>query len=210
MRNHCTLSRSDVWSLTKTRPDIAFAVGNVARFCSEPTEVHWSAVKRIMRYLKGTQDLGLLYHKHSTALSCIGYADADWGGSLDDRKSTSGYVFQWSGAAVSWKSQKQTCVALSTAEVNTLPCLLQPRIRQLIGDIAAGGIRPMEILEDNQSAICLAVFHDRTKHVELKYHFIRDQVGQGNITLTYCPSETMIADILTKHLSFRGFDILLE
>ena len=101
---------------TKTRPDIAFAVGNVARFCSEPNQLHWSAVKRILRYLKGSRDLGLLYHRQDTPLSCVGYSDADWGGSLTDRKSTSGYVFQWSAAAVSWRSQKQTCVALSTAE----------------------------------------------------------------------------------------------
>lgn len=145
---------------TKTRPDIAFAVGNVARFCSEPTKVHFSAVKRIMRYLKGTQDLGLLYHKHSTALSCVGYSDADWGGSLDDRKSTSGYVFQWSGAAVSWRSRKQTCVALSTAEAEYIALSAAAQealwIRQLIGDIVVGSVCPMEIFEDNQSAICLA------------------------------------------------------
>jgi hypothetical protein len=145
---------------TKTRPDIAFAVGNVARFCSEPTQVHFSAVKRIMRYQKGTQELGLLYRKHSSALPCVRYSDADWGGSLDDRKSTSGYVFQWSGAAVSWR-RKQTCVALSTAKAEyiALSAAVQEAlwIRQLIQDIAAGGSCPMEILEDNQSAICLQI-----------------------------------------------------
>ena len=102
-----------------------------------------------MRYLKGTQDLGLLYCKHSTALTCIGYSDADWGGSLNDRKSISGYVFQWSGAAVSWRSRKQASVALSTAEAEyiALSATAQEalRIRQLIGDITAGSICPMEI-----------------------------------------------------------------
>ena len=135
---------------TQTRPYIAFAVGNVARFCSESTQVYFSAVKRIMRYLKGTHDLGLLYCKHSTALACIGYSDADWGGSLDDRKSTSGYVFQLSGAAVSWRSRKQACVALSTAEAEyiALSATAQEALwsRQLIGDITAGSVCSMEIL----------------------------------------------------------------
>ena len=95
-----------------TRPDIAYAVSNVAKFCEE----HWTAVKRIMRYLQGTLKYGLLYNKDSSS-ECVGYADADWAGDLDDRKSTSGYLFQISGAAVSWRSKKQPCVALSTEYV---------------------------------------------------------------------------------------------
>ena len=94
-----------------TRPDIAYAVSNVAKFCEE----HWTAVKRIMRYLQGTLKYGLLYNKDSSS-ECVGYADADWAGDLDDCKSTSGYLFQISVAAVSWRSKKQPCVALSTAE----------------------------------------------------------------------------------------------
>ena len=98
---------------TKTRPDIAYAVGNVARFSSKPTTQHWCAVKRIMKYLKGTLNYGLLY---DTTGDLTGYSDVDWAGDLDDRKSTSGYVFKMSGAAISWNSKKQTCVALYTAE----------------------------------------------------------------------------------------------
>ncbi len=94
---------------TKTRPDIAFAVGNAARFCASPGKDHWTAVKRIFRYLRGTSDLGLRYHRQGTGFVCDGYAAADWAGSLDDRKSTSGYVFKFGDAAVSWKSHKQTC-----------------------------------------------------------------------------------------------------
>ena len=118
---------------------------------------------------------------------------------------------------MSWRSQKQTCVALSTAEAEYIALSAAAQealwIRQLIGDIAARSIRPMEILEDNQSTICLAnnpVSHGRTKHVELKYHFIRDQVGQGKIILTYCPSQEMIADVLTKSLPTPQFQRLRD
>ena len=100
---------------TKTRPHIAYAVGSVACFCANPTKEHWTAVKRILRYLNGTIKLGLLY-RESTSAKIAGYTDADWAGDVGDRKSTSGYMFLLGGAAISWKSNKQTCVALSTAE----------------------------------------------------------------------------------------------
>ena len=88
-----------------TRPDIAYAVSNVAKYSSHPTNKHWVAVKRIMRYLKGTTDMGLLYTKEGSG-KCVGYSDSDWGGDLDDRKSTSGYLFQIGGGPVSWRSNK--------------------------------------------------------------------------------------------------------
>ena len=106
---------------TKTRPDIAYGVGCAARFCAKPTKEHWTAVKRILRYLKGTSNLGLLYSS-TTSSEIVGYSDADWAGDVGDRKSTSGYVFMLSGAAISWKSNKQTCVALSTAEAEYVHC----------------------------------------------------------------------------------------
>lgn len=184
---------------TKTRPDIAFAVGNAARFSSDPSKAHWQAVKRIMRYLQGSLDLGLRYQRQKESVfTCTGYADADWGGSQDDRKSTSGYIFQANGAAISWRSQKQTCVALSTAEAEyiSLSAAAQEAIwlRGLSAEIAGGKEKQIEVHEDNQSPICMAsnpVYHGRTKHVELKYHYVRTR---GHIRLTYCP----IADALTR------------
>ncbi len=101
---------------TRTRPDIAYAVNNVAKFCAKPTKQHWTAVKCIMRYLNGTLDLGLLYHKEESK-ECVGFSDADWAGDQDDRRSMYMYMHVYiSGAAVSWRSKKQSCVALSTAE----------------------------------------------------------------------------------------------
>ena len=100
---------------TMTRPDKAFAGSNVAKYCSNSTKEHWTAVKRVLRYVKGSRDLGLLY-TNDEPMECIGYPDADWGGDTDDRKSTSGFLFQIGGIAVTWRSTKQTCVTLSTAE----------------------------------------------------------------------------------------------
>ena len=107
--------RSAVGSLlylsTGTRPDIAFAVNNAAQFCSKPTKQHWTAVKRIFRCLRGSTQFGLLYSKGETD-ALIGYSDANWGGDCNYYKSTTGYMFQIGGTAVSWKSKKQSCVAL--------------------------------------------------------------------------------------------------
>ena len=97
----------------RTRPDITYAVSNVARFCSKPTMEHWKSIKHIMCYLNGTRNY--VYDKEKVT-DFIGYSDADWAGDLDDCRSTSGYLFKLSGAAVSWRSKKQSCVALSTAE----------------------------------------------------------------------------------------------
>jgi len=198
---------------TKTRPDIAFAVSNVARFCAEPTEEHWSAVKRIFRYLRGTKNMGLLYDRDKSK-ALVGYSDADWAGSLDDRRSTSGYVFLSGGAAISWRSQKQTCIALSTAEAEyvALSSATQEALwlQQLVNDVC-GTASVISILEDNQSAICLAnnpQFHGKMKHVEIKYHFVRDQVEKKKIKLVYCRSEDMLADVFTKDLPIQQFQKL--
>ena len=142
-----------------TRPDITFAVSNAARFCSKPTKQHWTAVKRIMRYLRGTQDYGLLYTGNDKK-DVEGYADADWAGDINDRKSTSGYLFKIGGGAVSWRSKKQTNVALSTAEAEymALASAAQEAIwlRQLNSELNHPSSSATVIHEDNQSAISIA------------------------------------------------------
>ena len=165
---------------TKTRPDIAYAVGNVAKFAEKPTTEHWSAVKRIMRYLNGTFNYGLLYGDPSYL---IGYSDANWAGDLDDRKSTSGYVFKMSGAAISWMSKKQTCVALSTAEAEYMALSMAAQesiwLECLLSNMEKKSDEPVVIYEENQSTICMATnpkFHGRAKHIDIKHHYVRDQV----------------------------------
>ena len=199
---------------TRTRPDITYAVSTVARFCANPSQHHWIAVKRILRYLKGTLNFGLLYRKDGPT-EFTGYSDADWAGDIDDRKSTSGYIFQIGGTAVSWRSKKQSCVALSTAEAEymALASAAQEAIwlRRLRNDLKDGPAGSMVIFEDNQAAICMArnpQFHGRAKHIDIKYHFIREQVQNDVVSLKYCQTGEMIADILTKGLTYDKFSKL--
>ena len=196
---------------TATRPDITYAVSNVAKYCAKPTKQHWLAVKRIMRYLKGTLNYCLLYSLDGSTI-CVGFSDADWGGDLDDRKSTSGYLFTLSGAAISWRSKKQTCVALSTAEAEyiALASAAQEAIwlKQLTNDLKNESSDATTIYEDNQSTICMSKhpqFHGRSKHIAIKYHFIREQVGNNTVELKYCRTNDMVADMLTKGLSAQQF-----
>ena len=159
-----------------------------------------------MRYLVGTMYLGLLYKKNELK-SCVGFSDADWAGDLDDRKSTSGYIFQLRGTAISWRSKKQACVALSTAEAKYIALASTAQeavwVRQLLTDLRSYPEKATRIYEENQSAICLAKnpqFHGRAKPIGIKYHFIREQVENGNVELSYCRTEEMVADMLTKGL----------
>ena len=194
-----------------SRPDITYAVGNLARFSSKPTKEHWTALKRVLRYLKGTMKHGILYSQKGSG-ECVGYSDADWAGDINDRKSTSGYVFQISGGAITWKSKKQGCVALSTAEAEyiALSSAVQESVwlRRLTSELGSPPKTPTTIFEDNQSAIAMTKnpqFHGRAKHIDIKYHFIREQVNCGNVQLKYCPTGEMTADIFTKALSREQF-----
>ena len=204
-----TLYQSAVGSLLYlsgwTRPDIAFAVRNVAKFTENPTMQHWIAVKRILRYIKGTLDYGIQYRKGNEQL--LGYSDASWANDLDDRKSVSGYIFMLSGGPISWRSKKQTTVALSTAEAEYVALAAAAQEAVWLRSVMKGlnkEIPPTVIHEDNQSAIAIAKnpqFHSRTKHVDIKYHFVRELVEDGIIQLSYCESGNMMADILTKGLA---------
>ena len=194
-----------------TRPDITYIVSNLARFSSKPTTDNWNAVKRVMRYLSGTTKLGILYSNECTN-GLIGYSDADWGGDINDRKSTSGYIFKLNGGAVSWRSKKQSCIALSTAEAEYIALSAAAQeslwLNQLVSELTNSENQKITILEDNQSAIAMTrnpQFHGRSKHIDIKYHFVRDHVNSGNIELKYCPSGDMVADILTKGLSGQNF-----
>lgn len=190
-----------------TRPDIAFAVNNLARFNSNPQKEHWTAVKRILRYLKGTTNIGILY-KQDESEKCVGYSDADWAGDTSDRKSTSGYIFMLSGGPVSWSSKKQKCVALSTAEAEYVALSAAAQeclwLRQLEVELGCPPEGPTLIFEDNQSTIAMAKnpqFHGRAKHIDIRHHFVREQVANGTIKLDYCSTKDMIADIMTKGLT---------
>jgi ATP-binding cassette subfamily B (MDR/TAP) protein 1 len=197
-----------IYAMVATRPDIAFAVGVVSRYMANPGKKHWEAVKGIMRYLKGTKDLCICFGKQKA--SVVGFTDADYAGHADCRKSTSGYVFTFTGGAVSWISRLQKCVALSTTEAEyvaaTEACKEALWLSYLVRDL---GITELPILHcDSQSAIMLArnpVFHAKTKHIEVKYHFIRDVLDSKNIELVKVHTNNNPADLLTKGLSAERF-----
>ena len=200
-----------LYAAIATRPDIAQAVGVVSKFCANPTQTHLTAAKRILRYLKATAYLGLSYKKCANG-NLIGYSDADWAGDIDDRHSTSGNVFSFACGAVSWLSKKQATVALSTAEAEyvALSTATQEAIwlRRLLADVGEPPEGLTEIYEDNQRAISMAknpVGHARTKHIDIRYHFVREGVQDGAIALKYIATDEMIADILTKPLPKHRF-----
>ncbi|KAG2872292.1 hypothetical protein PC115_g24645 [Phytophthora cactorum] len=196
--------------MTATRPDIAYAVGYVSRFMENPQEEHWVAVKRIFRYLQGTKTHGICF-KPGDNIDFRGYSDADWAGDLADRKSTSGYTFMLMGAPVSWGSKKQSSVSLSTSEAEYIALSLAIQegkwIHRLLCEIlaAANETGPeLMIREDNQSCIKMTknpVNHGRAKHIDIKYHHIRDEVKRGEVKLQYCETSVMLADIMTKALA---------
>ena len=191
-----------------SRPDISFAVGVMSRFNSAPTNAHLTGVKRIYRYLKKTLSLGLVYmYKHRNDDELIGFSDADWAGCQDTRRSTSGNVFMLCGAAVSWRSKQQSSVSLSTAEseYQALTPAAQEAIwlRNILSDLKISDVKPTVIKEDNRSALALAmnpVMHARSKHIDIKVHFIRECIKKRVITLEYCKTTDMLADIFTKGL----------
>ena len=204
-----------LYAAIATRPDIAQAVGVVSKFCANPTQSHFTAAKRILRYLKGTVSLGLSYKKCADGI-LTGYSDADWAGDVDDRHSTSGNVFSLARGAVSWLSKKQATVALSTAEAEyvALSTATQEAIwlRRLLTDVGEPLEEPIVIHEDNQGAIAMAknpVDHARTKHIDIRYHFVREGVQNGVIVLKYVATDEMIADILTKPLPKHRFEKLV-
>ena len=135
----------------------------------------------------------------------MGYSDSNWAGDSTDYKSTTGYLFQIGGTVVTWKSKKQTCVALSTAEAEYMALSSASQeafwMRKLNSDLGNEQSQPTVILEDNQSAIAMAKnpqYHGRSKHINIKFHFVRVQVSNDKICLKYCPTEDMLADMLTK------------
>ncbi|PKI62768.1 hypothetical protein CRG98_016867 [Punica granatum] len=192
--------------LTSTRPDLVYSVGLVSRLMESPKQSHLQAAKRILRYIKGTLDEGVFYSS-SNDFQLVGFTDSDWGGDVGERKSTSGYVFSLGNGAFSWSSKKQQVVALSTAEAEYIAaayCATQAIwLRQLLRELQLEQMKPTVIKCDNKSAIALAenpVFHGRSKHIDIKYHFIRALVKSGEIVLEFCKSEDQVADMFTKPL----------
>ncbi|XP_024081556.1 uncharacterized protein LOC106664782 [Cimex lectularius] len=189
-----------------SRPDIAFAVNSLSQFNNNPLKCHWQAVKRVIRYLKGTSDLKLEFSKNENS-NLLCFSDADWGNKNNDRHSVSGSSFKYMGGLISWASKKQRTVALSTVEAEyvALSCTVQEAmwLRVLFKELA-NETMPTTVFCDNMGAIHLAqnnVTSQRSKHIDIRYHFIRESVQGKLIKLNYLPTEQMLSDILTKPLN---------
>ncbi|KAK6156620.1 hypothetical protein DH2020_010868 [Rehmannia glutinosa] len=200
--------------LTMTRPDIAYAVHKLSQFLQAPTENHWTACKKILRYLKGSRFLGIKFVA-SPRMNLEAFVDADWASSCDDRKSISGYCVFLGPNLISWCSKKQQVVARSSTEAEYRSMAVATTdliwIQSLFDELGLHIESPTVLWCDNSSAISLAsnpVFHQRTKHIEIDIHFIREKVRDKIIDIHFVPSESQITDVLTKPLSLARFQFL--
>ena len=207
-----TMYRSIVGSLrylSNTRPDLAYSVGIVSRYMEAPTTEHMAAVKQILRYVKGTMGLGCCYEKKEKGeLRLTGYSDSDMAGDVDDRKSTTGVAFFLGTSLVSWLSQKQKVVALSSCEAEYIAAATAAQqgvwLESLLGDLLNRDPGKVVFNVDNKSAISLCknpVYHDRSKHIDKRYHYIRECVADGVVEVQHISTEDQLADVLTKPLA---------
>lgn len=195
-----------------TRPDLSFAVNLLSRYNKNYKKIHWSAVKRIFRYVKGTINYKLEFNKEGNS-ALLGYSDSDWGNKLNDRYSVSGTCFKLQGGLISWASKKQNTIALSTteAEYMALSATVQEALwlKQLIKELdPLGPNGPVQIFCDNIGAIQIAkndIVSQRSKHIDIRYHFLKQHVNMKNVIIDYLATESMTADVLTKPLSKAKF-----
>lgn len=211
-----TLYRSIVGALQcviVTRPELGYSVNKVCQFMSQPLTSHWSAVKRILRYLKGSIDHGLTLQPatQGTPLYINAFCDADWASDIDDRRSTSGASIYFGPNSVSWWSRKQTLVAKSSVEAEYRSLALAASevlwLQSLLQELQVTVPAPV-IYCDNQSTVALShnpILHNRTKHMELDIFFVREKVLNKSLTVSYIPAQLQVADILTKPLSKQLF-----
>ena len=200
-----------MYAMVCTRPDIAHAVGTVSRFLSNPGKEHWEAVKWILRYLKGTSKICLCYGGADPILE--GYTDADMAGDLDGRKSTSGFLYTFAGGVISWQSRLQKCVALSTTEAEYIAAgeagkemLWLKRFLQELGIKQ----KDYKVHCDSQSALDLSknsMYHSRTKHIDIRYHWIREIIDKQLLKLVKIHTKENPADMLTKAVTKEKLEL---
>jgi hypothetical protein len=197
--------------LVHTKPNICYAVNALSQFMCEPKHIHMVAVKHILRYVRETIAYGLRYTS-SGGVMLHGYIDSDWMGNTMDQKSTFRYCFSLGSGMIFWSSRKHGSIAQSTAEAEYIATSVASRevvwLRKLLLDLFSAELEPTVIHCDNQSCIKLSenpVFHDRSKHIEMRYHYVRDMVPKNILNIQYVPTVEQTAYILTKPLSLAKF-----
>jgi hypothetical protein len=208
IRIYQSMIGSLMYAMTQTRPDLAFAVSLLSRFAANPNLAHTKAAHRVLRYLKATRTLGITYNGSKSGF--FGYSDSDWAGDPHSRRSTSGYVFFLYGGAITWKSTRQKAVTVSSTEAEyyglTNAAKEAAWLRKLLIELQYTGedIEPTHIYGDNQGSLALsedAKAHQRMKHVDVQYHYIRQQVQENRVSLSYIETQRMVADGMTKPLT---------
>ena len=205
-----------IYLMTCTRPDLCYVVTYLSQHLSKPMKSHYGMAKQVLRYLKGTHNRCLKFVK-GTQLKLVGYSDSDWAMS-DDRRSISGYAFKLcdESSLISWKSRKQSIVALSSCEAEYVALATATQeakfLRQLFADLMCHPCKNVCIYVDNQGTIALAnnpVHHKRSKHIDVKYHYVRLEIQSGAVSLTYVPTDKNVADVFTKPVNRVKLDSLL-
>ncbi|KAL7150071.1 hypothetical protein ABFS83_05G083800 [Erythranthe nasuta] len=197
-----------MYCMVCSRPDLAYAASVISRFMADLGQAHWEALKWTLRYMKGSAEIGLLF-KRNDRITCDawkGFVDSDYAGSIDTRKSLTGYVFTLFGTAVSWKSNLQSVVALSTTKAEYMA--VTEAVKEaiwMIGILQELGIEQKNVYVycDNQSAIHLKkhqVFHERSKHIDVRLNFVRNIVFKGRVKVEKVHTDDNAADMLTKSL----------
>jgi histone deacetylase 1/2 len=198
--------------LTLTRPDLAFSVNKVCQYLHAPTTVHWTAVKRILRYIRGTLKVGLTFQRSRSSLLSA-FSDADWAGCLDDRRSTGGFAIFFGPNLISWSARKQATVSRSSTEAeykaitNATAELIW--VEALARELGVTFFQRPVLWCDNLGATYLSanpIFHARTKHIEIDYHFVRERVSSKLLDIKFISTKCQIADGFTKALAVKSLD----
>ncbi len=208
-----TIAGSLLWIAISTRPDISFAATNIARFVASPGVSHFKAIKRVLRYLKGTRCFGLCYSRDRSD-RMVAFSDADFAGDLKTRRSTTGTVFMIFGAAVSWRSRLQRLVTLSTCEAELVALTETAKeaiwMRELLAamDMDIEDKQAFTIFEDNSAALVIATNgrrKSRNKHIDIRYFWVHEKVDKNIFKIEKCATEDQLADIFTKALGIEAF-----
>lgn len=203
-----------MYAMVCTRPDLAYAVSMVSRYMANPGKEHWKAIQWIFRYLRGTTDVCLQFGR--TRDGVIGYVDSDFAGDLDRRRSLTGYVFTLGGCAISWKAILQYTVALSTTEAEYMAiaeaCKEAVWLKGFFSELSED-LQISSLFSDSQSAIFLTkdqMYHERTKHIDVRYHFVRDVIARGDVVVSKISTLHNPSDMMTKPLPVAKFEHCLD
>ncbi|CAI7930172.1 unnamed protein product [Closterium sp. NIES-54] len=218
IRNYQRKLGCRLFTAVTCRPDLSYSASQLATYLKKPEEEHMAELDRALHYLVSTSTVGLTYHKNGTTTpKLIGYVDADHASDSDNTRSCTGYIYRLEPIGpISWQSRKQELIALSSAEAEYIALCSATKeglyLHELLEEAKLAQLPSFSLFCDNQSAIRIANkngFANRTKHIALRYFFVKDKIEKGRLELSYCPTSEMAADYLTKKLGKQKFEYCL-